>query len=66
MEVEENFSDDSVCNRYLAQAAEVFDSDLMKGIRMCLEIFWLQPIISSWQYLYSNDHNLVYQQSCVL
>ncbi|KAK4604657.1 hypothetical protein RGQ29_012930 [Quercus rubra] len=30
IEVEENFSDDSVCNRYLAQAAEVFDSDLMK------------------------------------
>ncbi|KAM3714268.1 hypothetical protein ACJW31_01G319400 [Castanea mollissima] len=42
IEVEENFSDDSVCNRYLAQAAEVFDSDLMKdGIASdlsCVEI----------------------------
>lgn len=32
VEVEGNFIDDSVCDRYLAQAAEVFASECMKGI----------------------------------
>ena len=36
IEVEGNFSNDSVCDRYLAQAAEVFASDCKTGILMCL------------------------------
>jgi hypothetical protein len=37
--VEGNFSNDSVCDRYLAQAAEVFASDCKTGILMCLDFF---------------------------
>lgn len=53
--MEGNFSDDSVCDRYLAQAAEVLASDCKTGIVMCLEFFCLQPVMSSWHCLYSND-----------
>jgi hypothetical protein len=45
--VEGNFSGDSVCDRYLALAAEVFASDCKTGIIMCLDFFWLQPVMSS-------------------